>query len=265
MLIVAFKPRCDKELMQGKSLHGVHLETTVEELEQLVAHVRVRQRELAADYVLLVAEGIAAEDAEIEGHTDRPRGRLLTIVHSVEDPLRWHALQCALEFPEGIGASAEVSRRAEVNDLDRVVLQVDEYVLGLDVPVHDALGEHAQVDAYELGEDLAEHIVREGERLAVAQVEESDASVELLHHDDKTGGLLEEVVDAHDAGRVAQTQQTLDLEGQVGRSGGARGRRRGRGRRVEGRGAAAQRGVRVVATAAGALLLLLCRHIRRVI
>ncbi len=207
--------------MQGESLHGGHLETAVEKLKKLVAHVRVGQGELAADDVLLVAEGIAAEDAKVEGDTDRPGGGLLALVHSVEDPLGRHALQSALELAERIATAAEVGRRAKVDDLDAVVLQIDQDVLGLDVTVHDALGEQAQVDAYELGEDLAEDVVREREGLAVAQVKERHATAQLLHDYHETGGLLEEVIDADHAGRVSQAQETLDLEGQIRRCVGA--------------------------------------------
>ena len=111
-----------------------------------------------------------------------------------------------MELAEGLAAHTKVGRRAEVDDLYGVVLQIHQYILGLDVAMHNTLGEYGQTNAYELREDLLEYALTEREGLAIGQVEQSHGAVELLHDDDKAGGLLEKVVDFYDARRVTQSE-----------------------------------------------------------
>ncbi len=219
--LVTLQPGCVQKLMKTEALRGVHLKAAVQELQQLVAHIRVRERELATDYVRLGSERVAPKDGEIKGDTDGPDGGRLRLVKSREDPLGRHALQSALELLEHLALDFEVGGRAEIDQLDGVVLQVDQNVLGLDVPVDDALGVQWQVDLDQLREDLLQDVLAEGEGLAVGQVEQGDAAAQLLHDDHEAGALLKEVVDLDDARGVAQPQQTLDLEGQVAGAVGA--------------------------------------------
>ena len=109
----------------------------------------------------LAAERIASEDGKVECDPDGPDGCRLRLVEARQDPFGRHALERALELAKGLAAQPKVGRRAKVDDLDGVVLQTHQYVLGLDVAMHDALGEDGQADAYELREDLLEDALAE--------------------------------------------------------------------------------------------------------
>lgn len=154
MLIVALEPRRVEQLIQRESFSRVHLKARVQKLEQLVRDVRIGQRKLAADNVRLAPEGISSENGEVKRHADGPNGGRLGLIEPGQDPLGRHALQRALELAERLAAHPQIRCRAKVDDFDRVVLQVDDDVLGLDVAVHDALRENRQANANQLSENL---------------------------------------------------------------------------------------------------------------
>lgn len=171
MLFISFKPRWVHELVQCESFARIHLKATVQELQQLIGNVWIRQGKLTTYNMWLAAERIASKYGKVECDTYGPNGGRLWLIKTRQYPLGWHAFECALKFTEWLASQPKVSCRAKVNYFYWVVFQVDEYILGLDVTMYDALGKYGQAYANQLSENFFEYTLTKRERFTIGQVE----------------------------------------------------------------------------------------------
>ena len=174
--------------------------------------------DLEVDDLLLALERQLAVAHVVEQDAERPRGRRLCHVLLVLDVLRRLVLTRAVEVAVVVlrccsrlllllvlvvVVLAVDGRGAEVDEHELHGVQVDEYVLGLDVAMHDTVRQQVHVDAHQLAEEVTRLGLAEAAALLRLQVVEQVHAVgQLGHGDDPLVLLLVEVEHLHDARHV---------------------------------------------------------------
>ena len=181
---LALEPGVGGDLVDVQPLVGVDLETATDQALHLLAELQLGEPgEVGLGDLSVALEGDVAADHVVEEDSQGPDGQTLWSVGPGVDPLWGGVDSSALEL--SVDPVLKETAGAEVDQLDLEVVQVDQDVLVLDVPVDDALLVAGDQGGQQLPEDVLGHGLRQG-TLFADEVEQVLA-VESLHHNVEAG------------------------------------------------------------------------------